>query len=94
MSVLVKIPTQLRNLTGGATEVEAHGSSVAEVIDDLERSYPGMKERLVDDSGALRRFVNVYLADEDVRFLQGIDTDVPNGTSLAIIPAVAGGARL
>lgn len=64
------------------------------MIDDLERSHPGIKERLVDESGALRRFVNVYLADEDVRFLQGVDTEVPDGTNLAIIPAVAGGARL
>lgn len=92
MSVVVKIPTQLRTLTGGASEVEASGDSLAEVIEDLEQNHPGIKERLVDDGGALRRFVNVYLADEDVRFLQGIDTRVPEGTTVAIIPAVAGGA--
>lgn len=91
MSVRVKIPTQLRTLTGGAAEVEASGTTVAELIDDLEARHPGFRERLVGDDGALRRFVNVYLDDEDVRFLQGIATDVPDGARVAIIPAVAGG---
>jgi molybdopterin converting factor small subunit len=91
MSVTVKIPTQLRNLTGGSSEVEASGATLAELIDDLESSHPGIKERLVDESGALRRFVNVYLGDEDVRFLDGIQTEVSEGGSVSIIPAVAGG---
>ena len=88
----VKIPTQLRPLTGDEGEVEAWGGTVHEVVEDLEARYPGMKERLVDDSGRLRRFVNVYLDQEDVRFLRGIDTEVPEGARLSIIPAVAGGA--
>lgn len=91
MSVTVKIPTQLRTLTGGSSEVQASGVTLAELIEDLESSHPGIKERLVDESGALRRFVNVYLGDEDVRFLNGIDTEVAEGGSVSIIPAVAGG---
>ena len=91
MSVTVKIPTQLRTLTGGSSDVQASGATLAEVIEDLENSHPGIKERLVDESGALRRFVNVYLGDEDVRFLDGIETQVAEGGSVSIIPAVAGG---
>lgn len=87
----VKIPTQLRSLTGDAPEVEAQGGTVSEIVDDLEVRYPGLKERLMDDSGKLRRFVNVYVNDEDVRFLDGIGTEVPDGAKLSIIPAVAGG---
>jgi sulfur-carrier protein len=88
----VKIPTQLRTLTGDEPEVEASGNTVREVVDDLEVRFPGMKQRLVDDSGKLRRFVNVYLDEEDVRFMSGIETEVPTGARLSIIPAVAGGA--
>ena len=91
MSVHVRIPTQLRTLTDGSDEVTADGSTVAEVIEHLETCHPGMRARLLDDSGALRRFVNVYLEDEDVRFLDGIGTTVPDGAKLSIIPAVAGG---
>lgn len=91
MSVLVRIPTQLRSLTDGSGEVSADGGTVADVIDQLETRHPGMRARLLDDSGALRRFVNVYLEDEDVRFLDGIGTAVPDGAKLSIIPAVAGG---
>jgi molybdopterin synthase sulfur carrier subunit len=87
----VKIPTQLRTLTGGAQEVTAAGTTVSEVVDDLEDRYPGIRERLLDDSGGLRRFVNVYLDDEDVRFLNGIKTAVPENGRLSIVPAVAGG---
>ncbi len=87
----VKIPTQLRSLTEDAPEVEAQGGTVSEIVDDLEARYPGLKERLMDDSGKLRRFVNVYVNDEDVRFLDGIGTEVPDGARLSIIPAVAGG---
>ena len=92
MSVRVKIPTQLRTLTGGAQEVPARGSTVAEVVADLESNHPGMRERLMDGSGSLRRFVNVYIDDEDVRFLQGLDTEVDEGARMSIIPAVAGGS--
>ncbi len=88
----VKIPTQLRTLTEDAPEVEAQGGTVSEIVDDLEARYPGLKERLMDDSGKLRRFVNIYVNDEDVRFLDGIGTEVPDGARLSIIPAVAGGA--
>lgn len=91
MSVRVKIPTPLRTLTDGSGEVTVDGSTIAEVIEQLEDAHPGMRARLLDDSGALRRFVNVYLEDEDVRFLDGIITAVPDGASLSIIPAVAGG---
>lgn len=87
----VKIPTQLRSLTEDAPEVEAQGGTVSEIVDDLEARYPGLKERLLDDSGKLRRFVNIYVNDEDVRFLDGIGTEVPDGARLSIIPAVAGG---
>lgn len=92
MTVSVKIPTQLRTLTGGATEVPARGSTVAEVVADLEAQHPGMRDRLMDGSGSLRRFVNVYIDDEDVRFLQGLDTEVSDGARVSIIPAVAGGS--
>ncbi|MGH2694057.1 MAG: ubiquitin-like small modifier protein 1 [Actinomycetota bacterium] len=91
MSVKVKIPTQLRSLTDGASELDAAGTTVSELIENLENRHPGLKERLVDDSGQLRRFVNVYLNDEDVRFLDGISTEVPEGARVSIIPAVAGG---
>ncbi|MEA2453146.1 MAG: sulfur-carrier protein [Actinomycetota bacterium] len=93
MSVTVKIPTQLRTLTDGSSEVQASGPTVAALIEDLERNHPGIKERILDESGALRRFVNIYLDDEDVRFLQGIETQVPEGQQISIIPAVAGGCR-
>lgn len=87
----VRIPTQLRTLTNDASEVEAQGGTVSEIVDDLEARYPGLKERLMDDSGKLRRFVNIYVNDEDVRFLDGIGTEIPDGAKLSIIPAVAGG---
>ena len=92
MSVKVTIPTQLRPLTAGAAEVEASGVTVDEVISDLEGRHPGLRGRIVDDSGSLRRFVNVYVAGEDVRFLKGLDTSIPDGSSVSIIPAVAGGS--
>ena len=91
MSVTVKIPTQLRTLTDGASEVQATGATVGALIDDLERNHPGIRERIVDETGALRRFVNIYLDDEDVRFLQGIDTELADSSKISIIPAVAGG---
>ena len=91
MSITVRIPTQLRSLTDGAPEVTASGTTVADVVSDLEARHPGFGERLLDDSGSLRRFVNLYLDDEDVRFLKGLETEVAEGARLSIIPAVAGG---
>jgi len=90
MTVKVRIPTTFRTLTGGQSEVEVEGATIGEVIEALEAGHPGFKERLVDDNG-LRRFVNVYLADDDVRFLDGLETKVPDGETVAILPAVAGG---
>ena len=91
MSVSVRIPTTLRTLTGGQSEVQVDGASVGEVLTSLESAHPGFKERLLDENGGLRRFVNVFVADDDVRFLQGLDTPVPDGETVSIIPAVAGG---
>jgi molybdopterin synthase sulfur carrier subunit len=91
MTTTIKIPTQLRSLTGGAEAVEAAGATLSELIEDLEGRHPGVKERLMDDSGQLRRFVNVYVDDEDVRFLDGLSTPITEGTKVSIIPAVAGG---
>jgi molybdopterin converting factor small subunit len=92
MSIEVRIPTILRQYTDGEKAVEGKGSTLAELIDDLESRHTGLRDRLVDDKG-LRRFVNVYLNDEDVRFLDGIDTKVGDGDSVTILPAVAGGMR-
>ena len=91
MSAKVRIPTQLRNLSGGEAEVEVEGATVGEVLAALEKAHPGFGDRLFDEQGKLRRFVNVFVADEDVRFLQGLDTEVPEGQTVSIIPAVAGG---
>jgi molybdopterin synthase sulfur carrier subunit len=89
--VTIRIPTQLRPLAGGNSEVSTGGTTVAEVLKALEAAHPGFTDRLFDDTGRLRRFVNVFLADEDIRFLDGIDTPVPDGATLSIVPAVAGG---
>lgn len=91
MPVTVRIPTQLRSLAGGASEVSLEGDTVAEVLRNLETAHPGFGERLFDESGALRRFVNVFVADEDIRFMDGVDTKVADGQVLSIVPAVAGG---
>ena len=91
MPVTVRIPTTLRTLTGGSSEVKVEGSTVGEVLGNLDGAHPGFKDRLLDDEGGLRRFVNVFVADDDVRYLQGLDTPVPEGETVAIIPAVAGG---
>ena len=91
MAVLVRIPTPLRRVTGGAGEVHAKGKDVAELIEDLERQFPGFRERLVEDSGELRRFINVYVNQEDVRFLSGQETVVKDGDEVSIVPAIAGG---
>ncbi len=91
MSVIVRIPTQLRTLTGGANEVPAEGSTVGEVLKALDAGYPGMGDRLFDEDGRLRRFVNIFVADEDIRVLDGLDTAVVDGQTVSILPAVAGG---
>ena len=91
MSVSVRIPTILRTYTGGESEVSAEGATLAEVLDDLEASYAGIRARILDDAGDLRRFVNVYVGNDDVRFLDGLGTPTPDGAQLSIIPAVAGG---
>jgi molybdopterin converting factor small subunit len=87
----LRIPTQLRTLTGGAGEVTVDGSTVGEALKALDAAHPGFGERLFDEAGKLRRFVNVFVADEDIRFLDGLDTPVEDGTTVSIIPAVAGG---
>ncbi len=91
MTVSVRIPTILRSYTGGASEVDAEGGTLAEVLDDLEASHAGVKARVLDDSGEIRRFVNVYVGNEDVRFLDSLATATPDGVQISIIPAVAGG---
>ena len=91
MAVIVRIPTTLRPLSGGQSEVKVEGSALGEVLANLDAAHPGFRDRLFDESGKLRRFVNVFVADEDVRFLQGLDTAVADGQTLSIVPAVAGG---
>ncbi len=91
MSVSVRVPTQLRNLTGVAGEVTVEGATVGEALKALDAAHPGMGERLFDEGGGLRRFVNVFLAEEDVRFLEGLSTPVAEGQTISIVPAVAGG---
>jgi molybdopterin converting factor small subunit len=91
MSVIVRIPTQLRTLTGGDGEVQVDAETVAQVLKALDAAHPGFGDRLFDDAGALRRFVNVFVADEDIRFLQGLETPVAAGQTVSIVPAVAGG---
>jgi molybdopterin converting factor small subunit len=91
MSVNVRIPTILRTYTDGRAEVTAEGSTLAEVLADLEKNHTGIGPRVLDDAGKLRRFVNVYVNDDDVRFEQGLETPTPDGAGVSIIPAVAGG---
>ncbi len=91
MAVSVRIPTILRSYTGDVSQVEAEGSNLTEVLESLETSFPGIKARIVDEDGKLRRFVNVYVAEEDVRFAEGLATSTPAGAQISIIPAVAGG---
>ncbi len=92
MSVSVRIPTILRTYTGGESEVAADGTTLAEVLDDLDGNFSGIKGRIVDESGELRRFVNVYVGNDDVRFLDNLSTPTPEGTQISVIPAVAGGS--
>ncbi|HLG22880.1 MAG TPA: ubiquitin-like small modifier protein 1 [Candidatus Manganitrophaceae bacterium] len=91
--IKVRIPTPLRKLTGGQGEVTAQGENIAALIGALEKEYPGIKERLCDEQGELRRFVNIYINEEDIRFRQGIQTPVKKGDEVSIIPAIAGGER-
>lgn len=91
MSVTVRVPTPLRNLTGGASTVEVDGGTVGEVVKALDAAHPGIGERILDGNGEVRRFVNVFVDDEDIRFGDGLGTPVPEGATVSIIPAVAGG---
>jgi len=92
MPIKVKIPTPLQKLTKNQAEVESEGKTVQELIDGLEKNYPGIKERICDEKGKVRRFINIYVNEEDVRFLKGDDTPVKDGDEISIIPAIAGGA--
>ncbi|HSU03509.1 MAG TPA: MoaD/ThiS family protein [Nocardioides sp.] len=91
MSVSVRIPTILRTYTNGESEVSAQGDTLAAVLDDLDASYAGIKGRILDEAGQLRRFVNVYVGNDDVRFLDDLATATPDGVQISVIPAVAGG---
>jgi molybdopterin synthase sulfur carrier subunit len=94
MSVKVRIPTPLQKLTENKSLVSAEGVSIREVLVNLEKTYPGIKERLCDEHGTVKRFINVYLNDEDIRFLNGEDTKVKAGDEISIIPAIAGGSAV
>lgn len=94
MAVTVRIPTPLRRLTQNLAEVETEGTDIETIIENLESTYPGIKERLCDEDGNIRRFVNIYLNDEDIRFLDGKATSVTDGAEISIIPAIAGGRNL
>jgi molybdopterin synthase sulfur carrier subunit len=89
--VQVRVPTPLRKYTGGAEAVEAQGDTVGKLIDDLERRHAGIKERICDEAGAVRRFVNIFVNGEDIRFLQHLSTAVKAGDEISIVPAIAGG---
>jgi molybdopterin converting factor small subunit len=91
MAVTVRIPTQLRSATGGESVASVEGTTVAEVLDGLFARFSELRDRISDEQGSLRRFVNVYVAGEDIRFLDGVETSVPDGAELTILPAVAGG---
>jgi MoaD family protein len=91
MAATVRIPTILRTYTGGSAEVTAEGATLAAVIEDLEKNHTGISARILDDTGKLRRFVNVYVNDDDVRFAEGLETEIKDGSAVSIIPAVAGG---
>ncbi len=91
MAVTVRVPTPLRRLTDGQGEIEVEASTIKEAIEKLEEKFPGFKERLLDENGELRKFVNLYLNDEDIRFLKGIDTELKDGDTISIVPAIAGG---
>ena len=90
-TVTVRIPTPLRSLTSGADEVNVTGANVGDMIEELEKRYPGMRDRLLDEKG-VRKFINIYVGDEDIRFLDGLKTAVKDGEQISIVPAIAGGA--
>jgi molybdopterin synthase sulfur carrier subunit len=91
MAVVVRIPTPLRAMTKGSAEVQVTADTVGSLIDDLERQFPGLRERLVEDGGEIRRFINIYVNQEDIRFLQGAETALKQGDEVSIVPAIAGG---
>lgn len=91
MSIKVCVPTPLRSLTGNQAEVELEAGTIAELVSRLESTYPGMGKKLLDEDGAIRRYINVYVNDEDIRFLQGMDTPLKDGDRISIVPAIAGG---
>lgn len=91
MANIIRIPTPLRNLTGGEAEVSVNAGNVRDAIEALESSHNGIKERICDEDGSVRRFVNVFLNDEDIRFLENLETPLSDGDSLSIVPAIAGG---
>jgi molybdopterin synthase sulfur carrier subunit len=91
MPVQVRIPTPLRKFTGGAEAVSASGATIAAIVQDVESRHPGLKERICDDAGKIRRFVNVYVNGDDIRFLNSLDTPVKDGDEISIVPAIAGG---
>ena len=93
MAVLVRIPTPLQKFTKNQSEVQAEGSTVRAVINNLEVSFPGIRDRLCDEQGSIRKFINLYLNDEDIRFIEGEKTALQDGDELAIIPAIAGGRK-
>jgi molybdopterin synthase sulfur carrier subunit len=91
MAVKLRIPTPLRSLAGGAAELAVEGGTVREVLATLEKEHPGFRQRIYDENGEIRRFVNIYVAGEDIRFLKGVETPVAEGQEISIVPAVAGG---
>jgi sulfur-carrier protein len=93
MAIQVRIPTPLRKLTGGAESVNGSGATVAALVQDLETRHPGLKERICDDAGKVRRFVNVYVNGDDIRILDNLETPVKDGDEISIVPAIAGGMR-
>lgn len=92
MPVIVRVPTPLRSFTNGSEEVSIDGNTIQDVVDNLESSHSGIKERLCDENGKIRRFLNVYVNDEDIRFMQNQDTAVKDGDTVSIVPAIAGGS--
>ena len=93
MSIKVRIPTPLQKITQNKAEIESSGANIREVIDDLERNFPGIKERICDEKGNIRRFINIYVNEEDVRFLKQDQTSLKDGDEVSIIPAIAGGSK-
>ena len=91
MSAHVRIPTPLRRFTGGEEEVSAGGATVAAIVEDLERNHPGLKERICDEAGKVRRFVNIFVNGDDIRFLNNLETTIKDGDEVSIVPAIAGG---